>query len=474
MKGGMTLDEMIFNLTLRLFLVAVITIIVAILINLFRRKGGVREKSKINTTLNGSGLIKTNNPEGFIFGKLADKKVVLKNTYEGHITVFGGSGKGKTSALLIPSLRAWGGPFFAIDISGDISRNVSGEESSRLIISPDNPEESCFVDLFYAIDVAEDIDEKREKLEQLVNLIVEIPPSSNDTQMYFLTTARKIFLAAMVGFYDIGMDFIDICKTVFFQDVNGLSKLLKETENELAIGYISPLTKENEKNIAGAKSTLNDKIKLFADNSKMEKLIRRPMINENGEIEGNCFLPRLVSEKQVFLKIPDKKQEYYSCFTHIVTGQVLDYISSRNFDPKQDKRILLALDEFASIGHFDILGPFRKFRKNGANLCILTQSLADIDLVYSENERKVILDNSAYIVVLSANDNNTREYFSNLVGRELKKNESVSSSANGRNVSVSNQREFAVNPEEWRTYDKHLVVIHPSGYTKLKKNYYFK
>ena len=43
--------------------------------------------------------------------------------------------------------------------------------------------------------------------------------------------------------------------------------------------------------------------------------------------------------------------------------------------------------------------------------CILTQSLVDIDLVYSEKERKVILDNSKYIVVLDATDNGTREYF---------------------------------------------------------------
>ena len=60
-----------------------------------------------------------------------------------------------------------------------------------------------------------------------------------------------------------------------------------------------------------------------------------------------------------------------------------------------------------------MLAPFRKFRKNGCNLCILTQSLVDIDLVYSEKERKVILDNSNYIVVLGATDNSTREYFSN-------------------------------------------------------------
>ena len=112
--------------------------------------------------------------------------------------------------------------------------------------------------------------------------------------------------------------------------------------------------------------------------------------------------------------VPDKKQEFYSLFCNIVVTQMLDYIGQRPYDRSRDKRILLALDEFASLRHLEILGPMRKFRKNGANICILTQSLADIDLEYSRDERKVILDNCTYTVVLSGNDPETRTYFSDL------------------------------------------------------------
>ena len=397
--------------------VAVLVLIIlfkVILTKIFHKESitNDRKGDKINRGLNGSGLKKSDNPEGFIFGKLGNKKVYLANTQEGHITIFGGSGKGKTAALLIPSLKAWKSPFFAIDISGDISRAVATKES--IILSPDDQNESCTYNIFYNIDVTRDEGEKREKLEQLVNLIVDIPEKANDTQIYFLTTARKIFLACMVGFYDIGMDFVDICKTCFFNNVNSLAELVAATDNELALNYILPLVSENEKNIAGAKSTLNDKIKLFADNDKMEKILTR-----QGTLCGRVHLnPHMLNDHQIFLKVPDHKQEVYKNFLHIVTGQMLEYISSRKFNPKTDKRILLALDEFASLGYFEILDPFRKFRKNGANICILTQSLADIDLVYSEKERQVILDNSKYIVVLSANDNSTRDYFSGLVGKE--------------------------------------------------------
>ncbi len=39
----------------------------------------------------------------------------------------GPSGTGKTSALLIPTLRSWQGTALVVDISGDISANVHTE-----------------------------------------------------------------------------------------------------------------------------------------------------------------------------------------------------------------------------------------------------------------------------------------------------------------------------------------------------------
>ena len=245
---------------------------------------------------------------------------------------------------------------------------------------------------------------------------------------------------------------------MYFTGYKELWDQIELTEHERAVGYIESLRGENEKNLAGAKSLLDEKIRLFADNPKMEKILRRPLYEREESI-----YPARLEDIHLFLKIPDKKQEYYSTFMRVISGQVMEYISGRIYDKEKDKRILVALDEFASIGHFEVLSPFRKFRKNGANICILTQSLADIDLVYSEKERRVILDNSAYIVVLSANDSSTRQYFSELVGREQ-----------GHDKRGNEKREFAVQPEEWKEFTNHLVVIHAGGYVKLKKNFYFK
>lgn len=426
---------------------------------------------KLSKGVRGSGLTieKGKRISGFVFGRKNNKRIILNNNEEGHIAIFGGTGTGKTSAVVIPTLRNWNAPFFSIDISGDITKNVDVPKESKIMLVPEDYRKGSLYNIFYKVDKEEDEHRKRNILENLVYLMIEIPEKAADAQIYFLTTARKIFFASMLAFYDIGMEFTDICKTIYFNDLKTLIELIEATENELAIGYIKPLYKENEKNVAGAKNQLNDKIKLFADDINMQMMIKRTSL-----IKKNVFSSRDIEDKKVFLNISDKMQEYYTPFIHIVTAQLLEYISGRVYDKNNDKRILIVLDEFASIGYLNVLSPFRKFRKNGANLCILTQSLIDIDLVYSQNERKAILDNCKYIVVLEAKDNGTREYFSNLVGKENMEQKSTSKSKHGSSINTSVQRKYIIEPEHWKNLKDNLVVIHSKGYLVLKKNFYYK
>ncbi|WP_462133761.1 DDE-type integrase/transposase/recombinase [Peptostreptococcus stomatis] len=71
-----------------------------------------------------------------IFGKKFNRYYYSDTYSEGHISVFGGSGLGKTSAVLITTLRNWHGTSFVIDISGDIYKNVSMENT--IVYNPED------------------------------------------------------------------------------------------------------------------------------------------------------------------------------------------------------------------------------------------------------------------------------------------------------------------------------------------------
>lgn len=462
MENSKIIQENLPLLLLRCFIV-IVAIVVIILIAQFILKGASRLVPA--GTLKSSKLKTGGNPNGFIFGRKRKAKVYLPCTSEGHIFVFGGSGSGKTSALLIPSLRTWLGTFFVIDISGDIEANVDCED--KVVINPDDPENSVVYNILDYIDSVEDPQDRKERMENLVNLIVDKPSGQiSDASKYFIETARIILLASLIAFYDEGKDFTEICNIVFFNNTNQLIKKIEDTGNDKAAAYVASLKGGNEKNIAGAKEELDKKIRVFADNERVKKMLRRadPIKTENGEaILEPHFVPADIENNRVFLNIPDTKTEYYSALMRVIVGQILDYLASRHFDKNEDKRILLALDEFASLGHVDIREPLEKDRKRGVNICILTQSLAHLDLLYSVPERKIILDNCQYTAILGANENDTRRYFSELVG----KHEIV------RGKGGNTRKDYVIDPENWNKLGKRIILVHPGGYCRLRKNFYF-
>ena len=98
------IDALLWRLAAILALVLVATLVVRLLLR-DRGRSDRQQKLRVQQTLKGSGLAADKAPNGFTFGLLGGKKVYLPCDGEGHIAIFGGSGQGKTSALLIPSLR---------------------------------------------------------------------------------------------------------------------------------------------------------------------------------------------------------------------------------------------------------------------------------------------------------------------------------------------------------------------------------
>ena len=65
--------------------------------------------------------------QGYIFGEKEGKIIRKPENKEGHILVVGGSGTGKTSCLVIPSLLAWQGRAFAVDVKGELYQKTKAK-----------------------------------------------------------------------------------------------------------------------------------------------------------------------------------------------------------------------------------------------------------------------------------------------------------------------------------------------------------
>ncbi len=408
--------------------------------------------------------INKNEVTGVVLG-IDDHGLLVESTFneEEHLLCIGGSGSGKTSAILIPTLRTFDGTFFAVDISGDIAKNVN--RPGMQILDPFSIEPVSY-NVFYFVDKASDISEKYELISQLAYLIMpEINTKTGDSH-FFQENGRKMLIASLVHYYKQNNDFNEICKKILYLDTDELLNEICENNNDYTRNNISSFRGTNEKNTAGCKQNMDTAITFFATNANMQKILHRPRVNEKS------IDPSILENSDVILQIPEAKLSIYSPFLSIIIAQTFEYCSQRSLSEKNT--ILFALDEFSRLGRVDILNALRTLRKRHIRILLLTQSFADLDAVYGRENRMIIADNCGYKVILKITDPDTQDYVSRLIGEQdvIKQSHNWNSNQNG--YTEAPHKERIIQPAELAYLGNRLLIHSPEGYRFLKKNYYFK
>lgn len=407
---------------------------------------------------------------GIIFGRKRKKVYYSSPEEEGHVFCCAASGMGKTSALAIPSIRAFGknvsqGTCFCIDISGDLSSQCKLPNS--LIFDIENPDTIPY-NIFAAIDNASGSEIQNELLEKLAFLIMPEVKSNDGAASFFQKNGRNMLIGALIAYYHCGLDFVPICKRIISMDYKKLLYDIVETQNKDAIKYIASFSGSSEKNSAGCKQCMDDYIKLYATNFRMKYAVRRPVDTEL------CITPQLLKNHNLFLCVPDAKTDVYGPLLGIITAQAFDYCAARKNGEKPS--VLFVLDEFASLrlSPNTILDAIRKYRKKCVRVMILTQALIDLDILYDEKIRNAILSNVKYKVVLGITDPASQKYFADIVGQREQRVQSTSINGNTTTVSYSTKKEYRISPEKFGQLKDDLYLICDDGtYGKYKKNYYF-
>ena len=391
--------------------------------------------------------------KGVLFGKKFGLLAYSPEQDEGHILVLGPSGTGKTSALLIPTLRSWQGTALVVDISGDISANVN--TPNKIVFDPTS--ENCIpYDVFASINAVADETERQERLEQLAYLL--LPDKANDSEagIFFCKNGRKMITAALICYYGMGWGFVEICEFFLGHDWRSLLNDIAKQQNPIANMFISSFAGASEQNTAGCKQAADDALKLFATNDKIKNALRKVPSYEK------AISPATLETSSVYIYIPDEKLKIYGDLLRIITAQSMEYFSSRPTENKQT--ILFCLDEFASFGKLQIVESLRKLRKRRIRILVLTQSLADLDMIYGKDERKAMLSNFKFTVLLGCKDAETQEYFSKMIGE---KRSLLATDPNQKPQPI-------IKPADLAHLEQDLFVICDDGAIRLRKNFYFK
>jgi len=292
---------------------------------------------------------------------------------------------------------------------------------------------------------------------------------------------------------DSGLIFIDTMIEIMTTPPANLIKKIGESENTMAKIFINNLIADIDEN--DAEDTGDIDIQTLSD-SKM-------LIGIGQEITNNLSIfasdQRVIdaltpSKKQIhwdkdvktyniFISVPEDRLEQYGRVLSMILTQLIRILERRpekhSADGAKQKQVLLMFDEFPRYKLEVITSAISTLRSKKVTIVIVCQSLAQLDKLYGEKTRRIILDNCSYVAILRANDAETQEYFSKIVGMTSKTKNSLNMNYDsfmqvaGYSQQLFDAIEPIIYPHEFATLPD-IVLITPKGYCRIDKAPYYR
>lgn len=406
--------------------------------------------------------IHLNNGPGFYFGRYGMDKIGKPQQEDGHIIIIGAPGSGKTSALAIPTLSTWTGGLFAIDIKGELLEK-SYDMPNNIIFDPFN-ESTYGYDPFLMLQSAGTDDFSH----ALNDILMAIIPDKNTDDPFWDISARRYLAGAYTWAFHNNYDFIQINEIIYKTQASTLIEDIMDSNFEDAKAHMGHFQETSEKTLSSIIQNVLNAIELFATDPAVQRtLLRKKVISPSMLLQGN----------RIFLEIPEDRLENWHALLCMIVNQF--FRGMMRFPDYGKQRVLVMLDEFPRLGKISsITDGMATLRSKGCTICLIMQSYSQLDKVYGDKVRKIITDNAAYKVVLSAMDPATAEEISKMVGQyyktEITRNYKGIFGLHGESNGTSKRLAYLIRPEQLQNLGEELLLLTPDGFCRLQKSYYFK
>lgn len=424
-------------------------------------------------------LLTIRSSPGFFLGlpgePAGDNYIGIPQGTEGNIVVVGGNGSGKSAGIAKPTLRTWQGAICATDIKGELSDFYAELYQSGLAARPYTvfapmSIDSLNYDPFWLLE--------HDSADNLFNNVREIaiaiaPVLPDDKQPFWAETEQGVLTAALLHYFKCGLSFSETMCKIISSTMSKLCEELLESQDihvRMALGEIGFLKPETR---ACFDRGLRNKLMVFAADPYISHAFR-------GQREGaNCFTWDDLDRCNVFLRIPADKIEQWSGAVNLMYTQLIRHLERRpemhSAEGAQNVQTLLLMDEFARFGKLEMItAALATLRSKNVNICLMIQSIAQLDRIYGEYDRRIIFDNCQFQAILRANDAGTQKYLCELIGtrtsiqRSVSEHEDEFGDTTGYNRQLSEVRDWVIQPHELATLDD-VLLLTPYGSCQAKK-----
>ena len=306
----------------------------------------------------------------------------------------------KAPVSLSPPCEVTARVCFAIDIKGELYENTKDYRANIKVFNPLD-DSSCGYDPFYCLHHSHN---PAQEARAIAQAIIPLPPDVKEP--FWIESAQNILTAAVLHFSAMGLSFLQTVQQIQGTPPKSLIGELCASPTREAGYFVNSFLGMDDKTVAGIISELSKNIVHFiTDRNLISALSRRKNIAPDDLEYGN----------DIYIQIPEHLLRQWKNLLTLMVNQFLTHFEQR--EEANARPILFLLDEFPRLGKVSaMLDGLATLRSKKISICLIIQSLAQLDTIYGQNERKVISDTCAYKAILGATDADTQEYFSRLVG----------------------------------------------------------
>lgn len=411
-------------------------------------------------------------PTGIVLGKdCSTQKYICKPLEEdGHVFLIGGSGSGKSSCLVIPTLLA--NPrtrIFAIDIKGELSyKSVKYGDEHVLIFNPSDRSTYGY-DPFYNLSAASGSQQLLETMQNITYSLIPLPPGLKDP--FWKVSARNLLIGLLIYYYRQGLtNFINVIDEILNKPTRDSIQAVMDNANpnSAEYRYLVQFSSMEDETLGGIIVEVNNPLVSIANDQDLRYAFK----------DNSCKLNPLKLEEgySIYLTIKEEKLSSYYNLLQLILNQTLTQLEKR---PENSEPIIFVIDELPRIlsaGKLErLLDGARTLRSRKVCLFLITQSTEALMSAFTENEVADLISNCPYIVVLSASSAKTQKAVCDWCGKYRVKKTSWSGAGKNRRLSVSYDEKNIVEPSDLMTLKNtgEAILITPYGYSRVKKVPYY-
>lgn len=414
--------------------------------------------------------------KGLLLGVSGGKNYLIADDFQ-HVLLFAPTGSGKGVGFVIPNLLFWEQSAVVHDIKMENYELTSGYRQNKL-------NQNCYVwnpaDPNGVTNCYNPLDWLSDKPGQLVDDVQKICNLILPEQEFWQNEARSLLLGVilyLVAVPEKMTSFGEVVRTMRSDDVvYNLAVVLDTIGGKIhPVSYmnIAAFLQKADKERSGVVSTMNSGLELWAN----------PLI-DTATATSDFDMQTLKKERQtVYCGVTPDNLQRLEPLLKVFYQQATDFMTRSMPGPDEPYGVLFMMDEFPSLGEmpqFQIgIAYFRGYR---VKLFLIVQDTQQLKGIYEEAGMNSFLSNSYYRVTFSANNIETANMISQLVGNKTVEQEShnkpkfLDFNPAARTLHVSETQRALLLPQEviQLPRDEQIILVESFSPIKCKKIFYYK